>query len=227
MDSPQEYPGERPPYVAPTIPPPPDSVPVPRREGKPKRRSGRMFTIAGVLVVVGLAMGVPSMVAGWSVLGGLLNLERHDVPGSFSVDIDEPGDYTIFVLSGSQQQTGFVTTSNSFTVEIEDVGVTSPSGAVLTTFPVFNTYIQLENEQFSSAVSFEADAVGRYDIVLDTDPATVAVVSKSLAFPRLGLILLGVASGLTVLSGLVVGLIAFFRRREERSSRSIATDGSW
>lgn len=221
------YPGGRPPPpVVPESPPyqPPavslsaSPLPVVERSARKRRSSGQLFRIAGGLAVIGLLLMAPAMALVWPNLIDAASADRHDVPGSFDVDITDPGSYTVFVRSGFEQQTGFVTTSSSQFIATSNIEVLDPSEELLTTEPVLNTGLQLGNERFASVVSFEAATVGVYRVSLDADPPTTAVVSKSIEFPGFGYFGAGALGTLLFTAGLVTALIAFFRRREERAA---------
>lgn len=186
------------------------------------------YWLAGVIGLVGIALGITIAVrtaVGWA--DRIDGFQRVDVPGSGTVVLEEPGDYTIYYE--------FALGEDALDVRAEQTEVTlvAPDGSevALDEYDSQVTY-QTGDHDGEALFSFTADEAGEYEVtaegesddVLDDGPLQGEVaVGRGLGRGIVGGILGALATGLGgVLVGTVIAIVVGVTRSRERQRRRIA-----
>jgi hypothetical protein len=183
-----------------------------------------------LLMVLGPVVAIASMVGLVAGAISTLTSPAFDIPGSTTRTLDR-GVHVVFERTGNSSSSGNVTISrnNAVTIGPEDVQVTGPNGARITTRAMnSNETLNRNGSIFTGAVKFTVVTPGQYDIDVSSGNGT-AVVGRSLVDTvgkHLGW-LFGVGiGGLAFLIGLIWLIVALRRRGKNKAALAGAYPGA-
>jgi hypothetical protein len=141
------------------------------------------------------------------------------VPGTVTVDIDEPGRWAVYERTGTQGEVGPVRYRGTFGPRhgVEAIAVTGPGGerVDLDTVTATETITRGDGGVYTAVAEFRARAAGTYRVEVEGEPATEALVAPEVfsqfarVLPYIGILVL---SGL-VFTGACIGLVVSLVRR--------------
>jgi hypothetical protein len=198
-----------------------EQVPVSKPKG-PRLRNCVIMVVVGILVaipgVVALGLGLWHEVSGPTIT----------VPGTASLDLGR-GTYIVFEKTGSKRQYGplSVERDDGVTIDSRQVVVTSPDDG---TIPVRdsepNESIDRYSDHYTAAVEFTTPSSGRYSLRFTNTASGTVMVRRPLGDVfrrRVGWIASVAVGWLIALAGAILLLVGYFRRSSDaRATRMIA-----
>jgi hypothetical protein len=146
------------------------------------------------------------------------------VPGSATVDIDEPAKWAVYERTGTRAEGGPVQARGTFGARhgLESITVTGPDGrrVDLDTVTGTETITRGDGDVYTAVAVFRARSTGAYRVEVEGEPAGQAIVAPEVlgqfakVLPWIGI---AVLSGL-VLLGACVGLVVSLVRRNRVSA---------
>jgi hypothetical protein len=166
---------------------------------------GPSLGLSIVLIVVGVAVLIPTMVAGIvPIVRAVASPIRFDVPGAAQMHLGK-GTYLVYEDTGATSFGSAFSTNDNVTITTGDVTVTGPDGAGVGVFDRGSTIESLtsDGDRFIGAVRFTTAAAGEYTVrVSDTAPKPV-LVARPLSDTIRSVIVWFLLAGL---GGIIVGV---------------------
>jgi hypothetical protein len=195
--------------MQPSFAPPPPREVVANRMVRP---SGWWFVAAGAIALVGIGIGIAVAVTTFlDWMDRVDAFDRTSVPGSVSVEITDPGGYSIYHESDDFGR------DPAFLPEPE-VEVLDPSGAEvpLDRYSASVTY-STGSHDGRGLFTFDADETGVYEVTASGDPGSVVAVGRGVGDDLLPGLLAGIAIGVAApLAGGVMAIVVGIRRGQSR-----------
>ncbi|HET6953572.1 MAG TPA: hypothetical protein VFI47_24560, partial [Acidimicrobiales bacterium] len=156
---------------------PAPAPPLPREAAAARtvRPSAWWFLAAGLVAVAGIVVGIVGAVrtfGDW--LDRVDGLERTSVPGSMTVEIDEPGGYSIYVESERR-------TADPELLDNPVVDVLDPSGDFVPLDPYGSSVTYTTpSHRGRGAFTFQAEEPGTYEVTASGSSGTVVAVGRGI-----------------------------------------------
>ncbi len=177
------------------------------------RRAGFMVKLGVVLAVLGGGLGVYAGTGLWSFFGDLVFNPEHDVPGTFSQDL-EAGDHLLSVQTSSS--TGGPISFTSFeSVDVSALTITDPNGVDVPFRSGANQTVERNGTGFSGVAVFTVTEPGSYRVDITTSRETTALITPSLNASRFVAFALGTLAGLGFVAGVILVVVGIVLGRRQ------------
>jgi hypothetical protein len=178
------------------------------------RPSGWWFAAAGGIALIGIVLAIVLVVMGVvRMMDAVDGFNRAAVPGTFDVEIDDPGGYTVY-----HEYPGADVDWRPF----PNVELTDPSGdsVLLTAYTSDVTYATSDRDG-RALYSFRADRAGTYTVETTGEPGSTVAVGRGLGRDLVrSFVLAGILGFVGVVGGTVLAIVTGVRRG--RSRRQVA-----
>ena len=187
------------------------------------KRPGPSLRLSLILIVIGAALAIPSLVLGLSPILHLVNSGTFTAPGTDSVHLGA-GEYFVYEDTGSTGL-GFDISSDGVTIAPADVSVTTLQKESLQVHaPGTVEHLPFNGRQYTAAVAFTTPAAGDYLVTVRTPNGETHRVLVARSFShviRRVVVWFGLAGlgGMVFIAGLVLLIVGAVRRgRIERAA---------
>ena len=206
-----------------------ESVEATTNASKP-RPPGPSLRLAVVLMVLGIGVAVPTLVAGIvPVVRAVTTSYRFEAPDTVRLQLGK-GEYLLYEATGSDSLGSTFSGNDAVTISPEDVTVTAPDGSgveVRDRGSVVET-LSISGERYVGAVRFTAAAPGEYTIAVRASSQKGVAVARPFGATVqsvLGWFGLAALGGLVFVTGLVLLIVGSIRRGRVRAAFASAPPG--
>jgi hypothetical protein len=187
------------------------------------RLPGPSLRLSLVLVIAGLALAIPTLVAGIApIIRTVTTSNRYAVPGEIRVHLSR-GNYMLFEHTGTNSIGSAFSNNDTLTISPEDVTVTSGAGVSVPVKDRGSIRETLDNngDRYVGAARFTTPTAGDYAIdVRNASPTTVLIAHPLTDTIRssLGWFALTFVGGVAFVVGIVLLIVGSVRRGRMRTS---------
>jgi hypothetical protein len=193
----------------------------------PARPPGPSLRLSIVLVVAGLALAIPTLIAGVvPIIRTVTTSARFEAPNQVRVHLGE-GTYMLYEDKGATSIGSAFSSDDSVTITPDDVTVTSADGASVVVFDrgTIRETLNSGNDRFVGAARFTTPSVGDYTISVRSATPKVVLIGRPLTDTVrsvLGWFALSAVGGLTFVAGIVLLIVGSVRRGRVRTATAYA-----
>lgn len=186
---------------------------------KPKEPGPGLWLSLTVLTIGFAACGLGAYLAFQSAFE-LLSIDSFETPGEQTRTLD-PGDYEIYVRSGSVSILDFDMEFDDFSSDLGQIAVTNADSGEPVAIEPFRTTEPLgrSSNVYEAVAKFEVTSKGRFTVAVDTADSSRAVFGRSIesALDRIGPWLIMTTVGLLLfIAGTVLLIVGMVRRKNHR-----------
>ena len=187
------------------------------------RPPGPSLRLSLVLVVAGLALAVPTLIAGIApIVRTVTTSNRYAVPGEIRVHLNR-GNYMVFEHRGTNSIGSAFSNDDTVTISPRDVTVTSGAGVSVPVRDRGSIRETLDNngDRYVGAARFTAPAAGDYVIDVRGASATTVLIAHPLTDTvrsALGWFALTFVGGVACIVGIVLLIVGSVRRGRMRTA---------
>jgi hypothetical protein len=203
------------------VPPPPITPP-----SEPLRPAGWWYGVSAGVGVLGVVVAGVVGVRGISALSDRVDgFDRALIPGAATVEIEDPGDYTIY-----HEYPGADDDSERGIIDVAfEATLTDPDGGEVELEP-YDAHITYSfgDHQGVAMYSFTAPEAGNYELVTTGGPGNAAV-GRGIGRGIVASVLLAVGIGLgTILAAVIMAVVVAIQRGRDRRRRQVlGHTGPW
>ncbi len=194
----------------------------------PARPPGPSLRLSIVLIIAGLALAIPTLIAGVvPIIRNVTTSARFEVPNQVRVHLGE-GTYMLYEGKGATSIGSAFSSDDSVTITPEDVTVTRADGGIVVVFDrgTIRETLNSGNERFVGAARFTTPSVGDYTISVRSATPKVVLIGRPLTDTIqsvLGWFALSTVGGLTFIAGIVLLIVGSVRRGRVRTATAYAS----